>query len=244
MSFPWISLLLPNQAFKKNRETLNQICRKQIKSWTWDVTRKRKPDGIKLQSSKIFWNIGYFSHERILHILMFPRRRIKSEWELSFRSKFDRFTEKYPSHKWIMSLEKVTKKHPLRREKRWEHFLGEKVEAGFKCSVIKRPQLLLFYFVCLFLLSLTYFLFSQQCGDVWESKRAWISFWIWQNPPNSEGKRIGEVAVHVLGQKCIKCPGNANVCLRHSFYMHHINQICLLVTDERLRYWRLAAGRD
>jgi ribosome maturation factor RimP len=34
-----------------------------------------------------------------------------------------------------MSLEKVTKDHPLRREQKWERFLGEKVEAGFKCPV-------------------------------------------------------------------------------------------------------------
>jgi hypothetical protein len=34
-----------------------------------------------------------------------------------------------------MSLEKVTKDHPLRREQKWERFLGEKVEAGFKCQV-------------------------------------------------------------------------------------------------------------
>ena len=35
-----------------------------------------------------------------------------------------------------MSLEKVTKDHPLRREQKWERFLGEKVEAGFKCQVL------------------------------------------------------------------------------------------------------------
>jgi hypothetical protein len=34
-----------------------------------------------------------------------------------------------------MSLEKVTTDHPLRREQKWERFLGEKVEAGFKCPV-------------------------------------------------------------------------------------------------------------
>lgn len=109
--------------------------------------------------------------------------KIKAEWELSFHSKFDRFTNKNPSDKWIMSLEKVTKNHPLRREKRWEHFLGEKVEAGFMCP---------------------------KCRYVWESKRGWVSFWIWQNPRNSEGIRIGEVAVHVLGQKCLNCPGTTN----------------------------------
>ncbi|KAI9552333.1 hypothetical protein GHT06_022698 [Daphnia sinensis] len=109
--------------------------------------------------------------------------KIKNEWELSFHSKFDRFTDKYPSDKWIMSLEKVTKNHPLRREKKWEHFLGEKVEAGFMCP---------------------------KCGYVWESKRGWVSFWIWQNPRNSEGIRIGEVAIHVLGQKCLNCPGTTN----------------------------------
>ncbi|XP_057378948.1 uncharacterized protein LOC130700964 [Daphnia carinata] len=110
-------------------------------------------------------------------------KQIQTEWELSFHGKFDRFTNKNPSDKWIMSLEKVTKDHPLRREKKWEHFLGEKVEAGFRCP---------------------------KCGYVWESKRGWVSFWIWQNPPNSEGIRIGEVAVHVLGQKCLKCPGTTN----------------------------------
>ncbi|XP_046443102.1 uncharacterized protein LOC124193377 [Daphnia pulex] len=109
--------------------------------------------------------------------------QIKQEWELSFQNKFEYFTQKNPTHKWIMSLEKVTKDHPLRREQKWERFLGEKVEAGFKCP---------------------------KCEYVWESKRAWISFWMWLNPPNSEGVRIGQVAVHILGQKCFNCPGNPN----------------------------------
>jgi hypothetical protein len=61
--------------------------------------------------------------------------RIKQEWELSFQNKFEYFTQKNPTHKWIMSLEKVTKDHPLRREQKWERFLGEKVEAGFKCQM-------------------------------------------------------------------------------------------------------------
>ena len=49
---------------------------------------------------------------------------------------------------------------------------------------------------------------------MWESRRAWITFWVWQNPPDSKGERLGEVVVHVLGQKCISCP-NPNVSHHH-----------------------------
>lgn len=66
-------------------------------------------------------------------------------------------------------------------------------------------------------LSLSYLSSIQKCRYVWESKRGWVSFWIWQNPRNSEGIRIGEVAVHVLGQKCLNCPGTTNVCHHLSF---------------------------
>ena len=61
--------------------------------------------------------------------------RICSVWELSFRSYFDKFTEKRPTDRWIMTLEKVVKNHPLVREEKWTRFLGEKTIAGFKCSV-------------------------------------------------------------------------------------------------------------
>lgn len=58
-----------------------------------------------------------------------------AEWDLYFRSYFDKFTEKQPSDRWVMTMEKVIKNHPLIREKKWTRFLGEMTIAGFKCEV-------------------------------------------------------------------------------------------------------------
>ena len=46
-------------------------------------------------------------------------------------------TERQPEDRWTFQLDKVTKRHPLRAQQLWHWFLIERVEAGFKCSVIK-----------------------------------------------------------------------------------------------------------
>lgn len=61
--------------------------------------------------------------------------RIVKEWEIIFEGKFSDFTLKCPSDKWVMKIDKVIKSHPLRRENKWERFLGEQCVAGFKCEV-------------------------------------------------------------------------------------------------------------
>ena len=101
-----------------------------------------------------------------------------------------------------MSLEKVPKDHPLRREEKWEHFLGERVVAGFRCEV-KLTMSNRFSFFSLF--TSRFVLDVQNCLSVWESRRGWICFWIWRNPPNTNRERLCEVVVHVLGQKCKRC---------------------------------------
>ena len=103
-----------------------------------------------------------------------------------------------------MTMEKVIKNHPLIREQKWTRFLGEKTIAGFKCEVE-------FCINIVFLNKKYSFRFLQKCcGYVWESRRGWITFWVYQSDKlDSSGLRQGEVVVHVLGQKCAK---PATVC--------------------------------
>ena len=61
--------------------------------------------------------------------------RIRAGFELFFRSYFDKFTEKKPSDRWLMTIAKGNKNHPLIREEEWTRFLGEQTTALFQCKV-------------------------------------------------------------------------------------------------------------
>lgn len=95
-----------------------------------------------------------------------------------------------------MKLTKVTKRHPLRRKKIWERFLGEKCRGAYFQCMVSYASLDW---------TTTIDEYFQDCKRTWTSNKGWVRFWIWRDEPDANGRRRGHVAAYVFGQKCEKC---------------------------------------
>ena len=132
---------------------------------------------------------------------------MSKEWNDVFNGIFDKISVEFPKDKWILRMDTNEHDNPVECNWPWERFLGERVNAIFKCKVM--------YIIVITHNGASFETCVQECGNVWDSRRGWVAFWYWQNSPAEDGTRVGEVVVRKFGQKCGSgqktCPHNFQV---------------------------------